>query len=197
MVKKGYFLVGILLSLYLFLPGPKLPPADLPEALKSDEPGDTYQLTQVSAYYTRKSREEVVSFYTDYFSHSSFLNLPLFTYRLNHPPEYAREVWIDTKRSYYLEEIIHPFSGSLFVNGFEWEKDVFTPPGARAQNVMIVGGETWPSKVSLRWFPSHFLPRLVIFWATWVALGSLFIFWKRELVGTLPLLLKAFFKRRK
>ncbi len=181
MVKRFYLLAGILLSLYLLLPGPKLPPLGLPEGLKSVEPGDTVQLTRVSAYYTQKSREEVVSFYSDYFSHSSFLSLPLFTYRLNHPPEYAREVWIDTKQSYYLEEIVRPFAGSLFVNGFEWEKDVFTPEAARVQNIMLVGGETWASKVSLRWFPSHFLTRLIIFWGTWLVLGVLLLSWKEEL----------------
>ncbi len=118
MAKKLYFLVGILLSLYLLLPGPSLPPPDLPESLKSTEPGDTIQLTRVSAYYTQKQREEVISFYDDYYSHSPFLNLPFISYRLNHPPEHAREIWADTKQSYYLEEIVHPFAGSLFVNGF-------------------------------------------------------------------------------
>lgn len=181
MVKKIYLLIGFLSSLYLLLPGPRLPPPDLPESFKSTEPGDTIQLTRVSAYYTQKEREEVIDFYDEYFSRSSFLNLPLFTYRLNHPPEYAREIWVNTKQSYYLEEIVNPLRGSLFINGYEWAKDVFTPVSARAQYIMLVDGQEWAGKVSLRWFPSHIWVRLLIFWAVWLAVGGLFLLWKKEL----------------
>ncbi|MFH1601805.1 MAG: hypothetical protein ABIB61_02490 [Candidatus Shapirobacteria bacterium] len=173
-------MLGVILSLYLLVPGPKLPPLDLPESLKSDEPGDTYQIFQASAYYTDKEREEVISFYDQYFSHSSFLNFPLFTYRLNHPPEYAREIWVDTKQSYYLEEIVNPFRGSLYVNGYEWARDVFTPVEAREQYALIVGGRVWPSKVSLRYFSSFWIVRLVVFWASWLMLGWIIGLWAKE-----------------
>jgi len=179
---------GLVVSLYLVLPGPALPPPDLPESLKSVEPGDTIQLTNVSAYYTQKGRQEVIGFYRDYFSRSDLANFPLPAYRLNHPPEYARQVFVNTKTSYYIEEVVQPFRSSLFINGFEWEKDVFTPPSRRVKNKMVVGGETWASKVSLRWYPSRWATRLAIFWAGWgllIFLIPIFLDETRAFIGFL------------
>lgn len=187
MLKKVYVFIGIIFTFYLLLPGPKLPPKDLPKSLKSSFPGDTFQISNVSAYFTDESRGEVLDFYTNYFSKTSFFDLPLFTYRLNHRPEYAKQVWIDTKRSYYLEEIVHPLRESLFVNGFEWENDVFTPPGQRVQNKLIVGGKTWAGKVSLRWFYSSVLARVLIFWLAWGALYFLTVFWQGEIKAAFSL----------
>ncbi len=166
-MKKIWLILGIAISLYLLLPGPKLPPPDLPESLKSTEPGDTVQLPRISAYFTDKTRSEVLEFYTDYFSRSSFLGIPLLTYRLNHPPEYVKQVIRDTTRSYYLEEIVHPFRESLFVNGFDWEKDVFTKPEHRAKNKILVGGKVWRAKITLRWFSSWVGVRVSVFWLAW------------------------------
>ena len=191
-MRKVWLSLGLLFSLYLVLPGPRLPPPDLPESLKSTEPGDTYQIPNVSAYYTRKKRDEVISFYKDYFSRSSFLGLPILTYRFVQPPEYAKTVWIDTKKSFYLEEFVHPFRESLFVNGLEWRGDIFSPPEKRKPSRFQVGGEIWPTKVSLRWFYSSWWSRLLIFWLAWSLFYLLLGLWQKELksfyqlvVGTL------------
>lgn len=180
-MKKIWFILGLLISFYLIIPGPKLPPPDLPQSLKSDEPGDTIQISRVSAYYTEKQRPEVFDFYTQYFSNSGFLNLPLPTYRLNHPPEFAKEVWVDTKQSYYLEEAVHPLRESLFINGFEWENDVFTPPERRIKNKINIAGKIWPAKVSLRWFPSKTVSRLLVFWPAWLLFWLVGKNWLQEL----------------
>lgn len=180
-LKFFWLFLGLTVTVYLLLPGPKLPPPDLPESLKSTEPGDTIQLKNVSAYFTDKSRQEVLDFYTNYFSHSLFFNIPLLTYRLNHPPEYAREIIRDTTMTYYLEEIVHPLHGSLFVNGFEWENDVFTPKEMRAQNAIKVGGKIWKSKITLRWKPSRVWTRLLVFWAAWSLMGIVLTELKREM----------------
>lgn len=179
-MKKIWLFLGGLITVYLLLPGPVLPPPALEDSLKSEEPGDTVQLINVSAYFTDKERDEVINFYTDYFSRSKFLNIPLLSYRLNHPPEYARDVWVETKRSYYLEEIVHPLRESLFVNGFEWEKDVFTPPQKREKNKILVSGRVWRAKVSLRWFPSFWAKRLIVFWLGWGLFYLVFSFWGKE-----------------
>ncbi len=190
MIKKIFLAIGIIISIYLIIPSPILPPPDLPESPKSDEPGDTWQITNVSAYYTDKSRQTVINFYTQYFSKSPFLNIPLPTYRLNHPPEYAKQVFIDTKQSYYLEEIVHPLKESLFVNGFEWENDVFTPPQSRAQNALKFQDRIWKSKISLRWFYSPLLLNLIIFWASWVILWLIGKFFYQEAINLLNILRK-------
>jgi len=170
-LKSLFFTFGIIFSLYLILPGPSLPPPDLPDSLKSDEPGDTIQLINVSAYYTEKDRETVIKFYQDYFSRSSFLNIPLPTIRLNHPPETAKTIIKDTMQTYYLEELAHPLRESLFINGFEWEKDVFTPVEKRAKNKMIYRGIVWPAKITLKWSGSNTLVRLAVFWPAWILFG--------------------------
>jgi len=173
-LKFLFFAFGIIFSFYLLLPGPSLPPPDLPDSLKSDLPGDTIQLTNVSGYYTNQERKEVIAFYKDYFSRSSLLNIPLPTVRLNHPPELAKNVIKDTIQTYYLEELIHPFKGSLFINGFDWENDVFTPVANRAKNKMIYGNIVWPAKITLKWSSSDTLARITIFWFSWTLFGFIF-----------------------
>ena len=181
MFKRIWLITGILIGLYLVLPGPSLPPPDLPLSVKSDQPGDTVQIPHVAAYFTNQKRSEVLSFYTRYFSRSSFLGFPLPTYRLNHPPEYAKKVWVETKRSYYLEEVVHPFRESLFVNGYEWKNDVFTKPTKREKNKLIFAGKVWEAKVSLRWFYSPGWARIFVFLLSWIAFYFLIKMWAREI----------------
>ncbi len=111
-------LVAIIYSsglLYLALPDPKIAP--LPQSLRSDEPGDTWQHPEQSAYYTDLNRQQITDFYQKSFS-LKFGQITLPSYRLNYPPEetgvYVREQLL----SYYLEEIIHPLRESLFVSGW-------------------------------------------------------------------------------
>lgn len=183
-MKRVWLILGIVISFYLLLPGPRLPPPDLPGSFKSTEPGDTYQIPNVSAYYTNKNRKTVINFYTDYFSRSKFLNILLPTYRFIHPPEYAKKVWIDTKKSFYLEEIVHPLRESLFVNGLEWRGQIYLPPEKRKPSRFLVGGKVWPAKVSLRWFYSPVWARLFIFWFAWGLFWLILREWRKELIET-------------
>lgn len=138
----------VLFFVYILLPGPaEIPPP--PWGLRSVEPGDTSQMPGVSAYYTDVEREDVVDYYFSYYSKSSFLNLPLFTIKLNHPPELAREVLYSTQKSSYVEEIVHPFRESLFISGYEWDKDPFTKPEKRVANKSVVRNHEWKMKVTL------------------------------------------------
>lgn len=168
--KLFFFLIFILGTVYLCLPAPKNFP-DLPNSLRSTEPGDTIQIPGVSAYYTDTSRKEVVDFYFKYFSRSPFLGIPLITYKVNHPPERIREVLRETQQSTYVEEIIHPFRESVFVSGFEWENDPFTPPKSRIKNILLVDGKVYKFKVTLFYQESKLWPRLLIFYL------SLFLFY--------------------
>lgn len=170
MIRKLVFILILILgTVYLVLPAPKdFPP--LPQGVKSIEPGDTMQIANVSAYYTDISRKETLNFYTRYFSRSPFWGIPLPTYRLNHPPERIREVLRNTQQSTYVEEIIHPFRESVFVNGFEWNNDPFTPVKSRPQNIFIVNGVTYQFKVTLFYQESRIWQRLLIFYLSVTAL---------------------------
>lgn len=154
------FLVG---TFYLCLPTPKDFPA-LPGSVKSIEPGDTVQIANVSAYYTDLPRKEAVDFYFKYFSRSTFLRIPLITYKLNHPPERIREVLRDTQQSTFVEEIVHPLKDSVFVNGFEWDNDPFTPPERRIANILIVDGKTYQFKITIYYQESRLWQRLIVFY---------------------------------
>lgn len=156
---------------YLLVPAPEIP--SLPGSFKSTEPGDTGQIPGVVAgYYTNLSRKEVTDFYQKSFSRSSFLGIPLITYKLNHPPEYARETVIKTLHSDFFEEIVHPFRESLFVNGWTPKEDREYQKGTEKPLYEFErGGESYQSKVTLYLISSNPFIRLVIF-----HLSLLFIF---------------------
>lgn len=181
MLKKIWLGLGIVFTFYLLIPGPQLPPKDLPESLKSDLPGDTFQMKDVAGYFTDLDRKEVIDYYKQQFGRSSFLNIPLPTINLNHRPEYARNVYRDTMKSYYLEELIHPFRENLFINGYTWEKDVFTKPSARKQFALEYKGRVWDTKVTLKWFQGGIIPRTVLFWLAWGLFFVIIKQWKQEL----------------
>lgn len=162
-VKLFFGIIFFLGTFYLVLPAPKDFPY-LPGSIKSIEPGDTVQIANVSAYYTDMSRKDVVDFYFNYFSKSSFLGIPLITYKLNQPPERIREVLRDTQQSTYVEELVHPFRESVFLNGFEWDNDPFTPPSRRIKNILVVNGKTYQFKVTLFYQESQLWQRLLVFY---------------------------------
>jgi hypothetical protein len=155
---------------YLLSPLPSLP--DLPQSLKSDEPGDTTQIPHLSAYYTNLSRQEVMKFYRQHYLAPLVINL-------NHPPEKAKSVIRDTIRSYYFEELIIPFKESLYVNGFDWEKDVFTKPEKRIKNKIIYQDREFQSKITIRRFPTHPAYRLASFFGLESLIGAMIIVYPR------------------
>lgn len=140
----------ILFSLYLFLPAPSFPnpPSD---SLQSNEPGDIESRLRRS-YFTNFSREEVIRQYVDEFSKSRILSLPLPSYKLNYPPEEAQTKIRDQARSTFLEEIVHPFRESIFVNGFE-PKD--------PKDAIFIAERPWRQKITVRYYPSSVISRIV------------------------------------
>ncbi len=134
---------NIIAIFYLAYPLPVV--EDLYNSVRSKEPGDTTQLTNVSGFYTNMTRTEVMNFYKARFT-SPFL------IRINHPPEKSREIYKDTMQSYYLEEFIIPFKQSLYVNGFEWENDVFTKPEKRIANKLLYENKEYKAKITTRTF---------------------------------------------
>lgn len=158
-------------GIYLLLPTAKVVPP-LPDSYKSIEPGDTTEIPGLFAYYTNMPRGEVVDYYRAYFSKSSFLDLPLLTYRLNHPPEYTREVIRDTTHSSFLEELVHPLRESLFVNGYEPGNDPFNKTGQKLGEYEF-NGKKYTTKITVLEKSSNPIIRLIIFAATITSLGWL------------------------
>ena len=164
------YLLGIF---YLVLPEPVIP--NLTPALKSTEPGDTVQMPGVWAYYTDLSREEVVAFYQQAFAKSPFLKIPLINYRLNHPPEYARETIIDTLKNIFYEELVHPLRESLFISGWVPKEDkVYLAKAKKPITELEVNGQVFQGKMTLYHVTSPLWASLLI-WTGIVALVSILI----------------------
>lgn len=152
---------NVLFVWYLTLPLPVIP--DLPYSAKSDLPGDTTQLKNVSGYFTNLTRTEVITFY------KANLNGP-FRIQLNHPPEKAKDVILDTIQSYYLEEFVFPFKASIFINGYDWQNDVFTKPEKRIANRLLYNGIEYQSKITVKSYPTNLWSRLLGFFGLEVSL---------------------------
>jgi len=143
--------VSLVFIFYLVLPNPDFP-IQLPDAYQSELPGDNETLLR-RGYFTNYTRDEVLDFYQRQFSNSSFLNIPLPTYRLNYPPEEAQTLIRDQTQSTFLEEIVHPLRESIYVNGFE-PKD--------PQYDVWYKGVDFRQKVIIRMVPSSLLVRLFV-----------------------------------
>jgi hypothetical protein len=154
---------------YLVSPAPALP--DLVNSVKSDLPGDTTQLKNVSGYFTNLSRTEVITFYKANFN-------GLFRIHLNHPPERSKDVIIDTMQSNYLEEYILPFKESVFINGFEWQNDPFTKPEKRIVNKLIYKNKEYFAKITIKTFPTSIPQRLSTFFVTEAAIIFILLIFK-------------------
>lgn len=144
---------NIAAAAYLISPVPTTP--DLFRSAISNLPGDTVQISNVRGFFTNLTRTEVINFYKANYGGLSRIII-------NHPPEKAKDVFVDTMQSYYLEEFIIPFKESLYINGFEWENDVFTKAENRAQNKLIYDGKEYKSKITIRTFPTPISKRLAV-----------------------------------
>lgn len=168
------FLIYLLGIVYLILPGPIIP--NLEPAFKSIEPGDTIQIPGVWAYYTNLSRRESVDFYKKAFSRSSFLNLPLPTFRLNHPPEYARETIIDTLASNFYEELYHPLRESIFISGWIPSEDkAYLASAINPIVEFLIEGNRYTAKITIYHVESPIWARILVW--TGVVIFSLILGW--------------------
>jgi hypothetical protein len=153
------YLLGLV---YLILPGPVIP--NLEPALKSVEPGDTVQIPGVWAYYTNLSRQEAVNYYKKAFARSSFLNIPLPIYTLNHPPEYVRETVRATQQTNFYEEIVQPLRESLFVSGWipKEDKVYLSQSSKNPITVFTIDGKEYNAKITLVYVRSPVWARILI-----------------------------------
>jgi len=162
--KRNFLIFPIILLflVYFLIPSPRQAPP-LPDSFRSTEPGDTVEIPGLYSYYTNLPREEVIAFYEKFYTRSSFLNLPFFTYRLNHPPEYVWTAIRPTVHSSYLEEIVIPFRESYIINGFEPQNDPFKKEGERPGSGFEINGKEYKAKVTVLPIKSHPFVRIAVF----------------------------------
>lgn len=178
------FMLGLF---YILSPGPSsiddFPP--IPDSLKSNEPGDTYQVSDIAAYFSDFDRKKITDFYK-----IAYQNMHLFGFIppivLNHQPELARVVIRNEQVSTFLEEYTYPFRGSLFVNGYE----PFIENEMKRNNHNFVGdhihisGRYFISKTTLRFYPADFFGRIVVYLGLWLASFAIFEVGKRTIKET-------------
>jgi len=167
------FLAAMIVSFYLCLPSPVIP--DLPGSLKSDEPGDTYQMSNIAAYFTDYERDEILAYYHRAFARSTLFNLPLPTVSYTLPVE-DRHFWLGRlMQTTYFEENSHFLRESLFVN--LWE------PRPLVDDGIFIKGKQYKTKVTVRTVQSPIPVRLIVFGACVLTAYQLFKEWRRLLYG--------------
>ncbi len=176
------FLLGLI---YLILPGPKtiddFPP--LPEAVKSNLDGDTWQNVNIVGYYANFRRNFITQFYRDKFARMYLFGNIIPPIVINHRPESAYQYVRDQQASSFLEEYVYPLRESIFVNGYEpavVNKMYFHPSG-------FVGNHYWyleqpyDSKTTLRFYSSQTDSRIIVYCGIWVAGYALYLLAKKAI----------------
>ena len=148
------------LMVYLVFPSPPFP-AQLPDSVQSLEDADT-ETPLKRAYFTNFSSEEVMEHYRNQFTAYFFMDFLMPLFKLNHPPEDAFGLIRDQTRSTFLEELVHPFRESLFVNGF---KPIL------AKDDIWYKGRHFNQKITVKYVPSSVLVRIPI------AVAAMFLSW--------------------
>lgn len=139
-----YIVVSVGFVGYLLLPTPAYPepPAN---AVRSTEMADIESELR-RAYFTNLDREQVIAFYKNQFD-----DLP--TLRLNYPPEDSQTLIRDQTRSTFLEELVHPFRESVYINGFEPKV---------AKDDIWYKGQHFRQKIIIKYEPGNLVLRLAI-----------------------------------
>lgn len=142
--------VSLILLGYLVLPTLQFPqkPTD---SVQSTEEWDT-ETSLRRGYMTNLTRPQVTDLYYEQISHIGTISLP--TIRLNYPPEDAQTLIRDQTRSSYLEEFVHPFRESLFVNGYIPDKDIYE---------IYYRGVKFDQKVVIKYAPTDLRLRVALF----------------------------------
>ncbi|MBI3485813.1 hypothetical protein HY025_02605 [Candidatus Daviesbacteria bacterium] len=175
------FFIGLA---YIILPGPSsidsfLP---LPNSVKSNLEGDTIQNPNIAAYFNDFRREFITSYYRQMLGERVFFDLKVLPLRLNHPPEEAYQYVRDQQESTFLEEYVFPLRESLFVNGVDPHAD----NDRRKVKVRSYVGDHiyyqdryFNTKATLRYYPSPYLARFLVYLGIWVAFIVLYKLFRR------------------
>lgn len=174
-MKKIILLVIFAIGLaYILAPSPEsineIP--SIPNSLKSSEPGDTHQNTNIAAYFSDYWRNELMFFYTEEFKKLNFFGFYIPPIRLNHPPEEAFGYIRDQQKSTFLEQLTYPMRGSLFINGYE----PVSKQGKKFDGMSApieVENRVFISKTTLRYYPAPIYFRITGYVLMWAAAFAL------------------------
>jgi hypothetical protein len=150
----------------------------LPNSFKSDEPGDTIQVPNVTAYYSDFNRAGITSFYRQDFRSLYWFGQFLPPVILNYPPEDAYTDIRDQLLVTFIEEYSYPLKGSVFVGGYEpvvennIHHSLHTFVGDHIQ--LHQKGRYYNSKAILRYYPAPIFVSLLVYLGIWV--GSIVMF---------------------
>jgi hypothetical protein len=178
-----YLIFSLGLLFYVSLPNydfPKPPP----DSVQSKEPADT-ETPLRRAYFTNYTRAQVLDWYEVQFGRSNFLDIPLPTYLLNYPPENSGSIIRDQTRSTFLQEIIHPFRETVFINGYE-------PAPTDYENRIVINGTHWRQKIIIKFVPTNLIVRVFVSLLSLISMPVLWISYAPEFR-----FLKNLIKRRK
>ena len=176
-----YILFSVALLFYVALPNFDFPEA-IPGATQSKEPADTENPLR-RAYFTDASREEVLSWYVDQFDRSKFMNIALPTYLMNYPPEESGSIIRDQTRSTFLQEVVHPFRETFFINGYE-------PPETMPENRIVINGVHYRQKIIVKYVPTNLYLRFVISLLTLISIPVLYTAFASEVMSLKKLIKK-------
>lgn len=153
-IKIGLLLAFICGTIYLSPPLPEFPkpPKD---SLVSNEPADLESIYRKS-YFTNLTRDEIMNYYDKEFK-------GWISFRLDQRREDAYSVIRDQTPSSYIEEIVQPGRGSLYIN-------VYVPDKPTDQ--INRNGIHYLNKVTIHYMPSHVVSRLTA-WLLVLGVGYL------------------------
>lgn len=170
---KIIFILGLIYAVY---PGPAkiedFPP--LPDSLKSDEPGDTYQNPNIAAYFSQLERKDTTGFYRNVYR-SRFLFGRFFPpISLNYPPHDSWQYIRNYQKSTFLEEYVYPLHGSIFVNGHDQYvvNEILGLPHDPLGDRTQIKDKFFRSKTTIRFYPNSWYARILVYLGIWIsALG--------------------------
>jgi hypothetical protein len=184
MIKKILLVVLFLIGLiYLVMPGPSSinDIQQLTDSLKSNEPGDTTQVSNIAAFFSNNRRKEVTDFYKDQFAYLKIFGVNIPPVKLNHPPEEAYNYIRDQQPSTYLEQYTYPLRDAIYVNGFE-PFDVSGKPYKRGATSIFIEGNYYDTKTTIRYYGSSVIWRLLIYIGIWASI-LLLVNLSKQLLG--------------
>lgn len=176
MIKKIFLIALFFIGLvYILAPGPNQVTdfSPLPGSLKSDEPGDTFQVPDISAFFSDFIREDITTFYQDDFKKKYAFGQFFTPVSLNYPPiaghQYIRDMLIN---STFVEEYVYPFKGSLFVAGYdpEVEAQIKNIPPSKFGEYIYINGTYFKTKTTIRYYHAPLYISLLVFFGTWLSI---------------------------
>lgn len=171
MLKKFLTVIFALFSiagiLYLAIPNYDFPEPP-PDVIVSKEPADL-ETPLRRGCFTDYSREEVLAWYGKQFDHTHIfgITLKLPTLLFNYPPENAATLIRDQTGSTFLQEYVHPFRESIYING---DKPVIYGD----EPAFIVNGEARQLKIIIRSVRSCVWVREAFFAATMIMIAVVY-----------------------